>query len=145
MDTLGKAERSALMAKVRSRGGKSTEKRVEAALTAQGLCGWVEHPQGIPGKPDFYFPRYRLALFVDGCFWHACPRCGRLPKSRVEFWRNKIADNWRRDKRIRRALRRRGYHVMRIWEHEAGQDSWVGRLRAMIGRIEKTGAPADSN
>ncbi len=76
-DPLSEAERSARMARVRGAGNESTEGRVEAALVAAGVEGWEKHPKGVLGKPDFYFPRQRLAVFVDGCFWHGCPVCAR--------------------------------------------------------------------
>jgi DNA mismatch endonuclease, patch repair protein len=139
-DTLSKEERSARMAKVRGTGNRSTEGRVEAALKEQGITGWTKHPQDVPGRPDFYFPDQRVALFVDGCFWHACPRCGRIPKSRVEFWRAKIDANRRRDNRTRRRLRRQGYHVVRVWEHELRSLRWIGRLRGYLRRLDSRAA-----
>lgn len=137
-DPLSRDERSARMAKVRNAGNKSTEGRVEAALIEDGIEGWEKHPKDIVGKPDFFFPRYRLAVFVDSCFWHACPVCNRrAPVNRAEFWRNKIEGNRKRDNRQRRQLRRQGYHVMRIWEHQLGTDTWLKRLRALIRRLER--------
>ena len=85
-DSISKKERSALMAKVRSKGNRSTEGKVEAALKSARIKGWKKHPKDVPGCPDFYFPKSRLAVFVDGCFWHACPKCGRLPSSNAEYW-----------------------------------------------------------
>lgn len=131
-DTLTAAERSVLMAKVRGTGNRSTEGLVEAVLVAEKIRGWKKHPDHVPGKPDFYFPRYRLAVFVDGCFWHACPRCGRIPKSNTQFWTTKIEQNRCRDNRVRRQLRKLGYHAMRIWEHEVAGDRWLPRLRRTI-------------
>jgi DNA mismatch endonuclease (patch repair protein) len=96
----------------------------------------------VPGKPDFYFPRYRLAIFVDGCFWHACPNCGRIPKSNVEFWRTKIDQNRRRDNRVRRQMRRLGFHVVRVWEHEAHSNAWMGRVRRMIEKSQQVATGA---
>lgn len=123
------------MAKVRGKGNRSTEMKVELALVDVGVEGWEKHPKDILGKPDFYFPDHRLAVFVDGCFWHACPVCKRrVPASRAEFWRNKIDENRRRDNRQRRKLRRQGYHVMRVWEHELKRDTWLKRLRSMLDR-----------
>src|SRR6266404_7167859 len=107
-DPLSRAARSALMSKVRANGNRSTEYSVEAALIRKRIRGWEKHPSGIPGKPDFCFRRFKLVIFVDGCFWHACPKCGRIPKTRVEFWRSKIDENRRRDNRIRRYLRKNG-------------------------------------
>lgn len=124
------------MSLVRSRGNKSTELFVEEALKANRITGWKKHPQNIPGKPDFYFPKHRLAVFVDGCFWHMCPICGRLPKSRQEFWRTKIDENRQRDNRIKRKLRALGYRTMRIWEHELKTTGWLSRLQKRLVRIE---------
>ena len=140
MDTLSKAERSQLMAKVRGTGNRSTEGIVETALRAACIRGWKKHPENVPGKPDFYFSRYRLAIFVDGCFWHACPMCGRIPKTNAPFWIDKIDQNRRRDNRVRRQLRKLGYHAMRIWEHDAKTGSWIQRLHRIIQHIER-GAP----
>lgn len=135
-DTLSKKERSIRMSLVRSSGNKSTELFVEAALKANRIAGWKKHPKGIPGKPDFYFPKQRLAVFVDGCFWHMCPVCDRLPKSRPEFWHAKIDQNRRRDNRLRRRLRALGFRTMRIWEHELKTTTWLSRLRKRLARIE---------
>ena len=132
IDPLSEAERSARMARVRGAGNKSTEGRVEAALLAAGIEGWEKHPKTVLGKPDFYFPRPRLAVFVDGC-----PVCARrTPTARAEFWRSKIDENWRRNGRQRRRLRRQGYHVMRVWEHDIKKGPWLTRLRAMLARDE---------
>jgi DNA mismatch endonuclease (patch repair protein) len=67
--------------------------------------------------PDFVFPKLRLAVFVDGCFWHGCPRHGNQPANHRAFWRRKLAANVARDRRVNRALRVTGWRVLRIWEH----------------------------
>lgn len=140
-DPLNEAERAARMAKVRATGNKSTEGRVEIALTQAGIVGWEKHPRNVLGRPDFFFPHQCLALFVDGCFWHACPICRRrTPTARAEFWRTKIDQNRRRDNRNRRQLRQRGYHVMRVWEHDLKKDTWLKRLRSTLRRIESQAA-----
>lgn len=135
-DTFSKAERSKIMAKVHSTGNRSTEAQVEAALREAGIVGWEKHP-AIPGKPDFYFPDLRLMIFVDGCYWHSCPLHLRLPQSQAQYWRDKIDGNRRRDNRVRRQLRQQGYHVMRIWEHDLKQTTWLKRLRVMINRLQR--------
>jgi len=131
-DTLVPAARSALMARVKARGNKSTEIAVMRTLRQAGIKAWTRHPKEIPGTPDFWFPQQRLALFVDGCFWHACPRCGRIPKSRRAFWLAKIQTTASRDRRIRRVLRARGISTMRVWEHEVAAGRWVVRLRRRL-------------
>lgn len=131
-DKLSVKERSAQMAKVKSSGNRSTEFRVEQALKLNRIHGWIKHPINIKGKPDFLFPVEKLLIFVDGCFWHACPKCGRLPSSRQEYWVPKIDSNRRRDNRIRRLLRKEGYSVIRVWEHELKQDLWIKRIRRAL-------------
>src|SRR5258708_17167883 len=124
-DPLSKRQRSALMAKVRHKGNRSTEMLVQATLRANRITGWRKHPRNMPGTPDFYFPKAKLAVFVDGCFWHACPKCGRIPKTRTEFWLQKITSNRRRDDRTRRVLRRAGFATIRLWEHELRTTRWL--------------------
>ena len=137
IDPMSKEQRSAQMAKVRSIGNKSTEIQVEDVLTQFGIQGWEKHPRSVLGTPDFFFADYKLVIFVDGCFWHGCPLCKRrTPKS--EIWRKKLENNVKRDNRIHRQLRRDGYHVMRIWEHDFKKENWLKRLQLMIRRIEKT-------
>jgi DNA mismatch endonuclease (patch repair protein) len=144
VDPLSTEERSALMAKVKSAGNRSTELRVEQALTAAGIGGWEKHPH-LPGKPDFYFPAERLVVFVDGCYWHGCPKHVRYPAARADYWRAKIDRNRRRDNRNRRALRAGGYHVMRVWEHDLKRDTWLKRLAAMLRRIRASQAVGASD
>lgn len=132
-DPLTKPQRSDLMSTVRSRGNRSTEMAVESVLLTHDIRGWVKHPDGIPGRPDFYFPRLPLAVFVDGCFWHACPKCARnTPRSRRQFWSTKLDENRRRDRRVRSQLRHQGVRTMRIWEHSAATGKWLPRLIRMI-------------
>ncbi len=104
------------MAAVRGKGNKSTEEKLRKLMREAGITGWRRHLP-LAGRPDFAFPAIRLAVFVDGCFWHGCPRCFRLPKTNSEFWMEKIASNRARDRRSARELRRQGWRVVRIWEH----------------------------
>jgi DNA mismatch endonuclease (patch repair protein) len=127
------------MAKVKATGNKSTEAAVAAILRTANITGWRRHAKNIPGRPDFYFPRAKLILFVDGCFWHACPTCGRIPKTRTDFWQDKLDANRRRDQRTRRHLRTLGYRVFRVWEHEVDEPPWLGRLRrALLAQCRQT-------
>lgn len=70
------------------------------------------------GKPDFGLTNKKIAIFVDGCFWHKCPKCFRKPKSNTNYWRPKINNNAQRDKKITRKLKSNGWKVIRIWEHQ---------------------------
>ncbi len=105
------------MRSVKSRGNRSTELMVRVGLMRKGVRGWHLHPRNITGTPDFYFPAAKVAVFIDGCFWHGCPRCGHIPKTNTAFWKAKIARNEDRDKRTTYELRHQGIKVIRVWEH----------------------------
>ena len=111
-------QRSRMMAAVRGNGNRSTEVRLRAGLVSAGVRGWTMHARAVLGRPDFWFESERLAVFVDGCFWHGCKKCGHIPKSNNSFWALKLARTKARDSRIRRALRRTGVRVIGIWEHD---------------------------
>jgi DNA mismatch endonuclease (patch repair protein) len=115
-------ERSRAMGKIRSKGNRSTEKSFRLALVRAGISGWVLNPRVILGTPDFYFSKENVAVFVDGCFWHGCKKCGHIPRTRSIFWRTKFERNKLRAKRVGSALKRDGTKVFRIWEHEVSND-----------------------
>jgi DNA mismatch endonuclease (patch repair protein) len=140
-DPLTPQQRSERMARVRSTGNRSTEGRIEATLVECGINGWVKQSREIRGRPDFYFPAANLAVFVDGCFWHGCPKCCRMPRTRREYWVEKITGNRRRDDRLRRQLRREGTRVMRVWEHDLKRGNWLNRLRRMLAAGSKASMP----
>ena len=71
----------------------------------------------LPGKPDILFPSCKLAIFVDGCFWHNCPIHGEIPKTNTSFWKKKIERNVERDKEVNALLQSQGWSVLRVWEH----------------------------
>jgi DNA mismatch endonuclease (patch repair protein) len=110
------AKRSQNMRAIRSFGTKTTEKRLASLLREHHIQGWRSQPRHIAGKPDFVFRQRRLALFVDGCFFHGCPHCGHVPKTNKPYWAAKIAHNRARDLRVSRKLREQAFRVMRIWE-----------------------------
>ena len=112
----GNPARSDNMRAIRSFGNRTTELRLRAILIRHGVGGWKLHDKRILGIPDFFFAKQRTAVFVDGCFWHACPRCGHIPKTNVQYWSQKLARVSRRDSFVNRQLRRSGYKVIRIRE-----------------------------
>jgi DNA mismatch endonuclease (patch repair protein) len=116
MTTFGHLTRSQLMARIRSTGNETTEMRLARLLRKFRICGWRRNYR-LMGKPDFVWPKHKVAVFVDGCFWHG-HNCGRnlKPKYNATMWRKKIAANRRRDRRNTRNLRATGWSVVRIWE-----------------------------
>ena len=116
-DVFTKSKRSEVMSRIRSRGNKNTELRLIGIFRANGITGWRRH-QPVFGKPDFVFPKLRVAVFVDGCFWHSCPLHATKPHNNCAFWRKKFAANKARDLLVNRTLRKSGWRVLRMWEHE---------------------------
>lgn len=110
------AQRSRVMAAIHSRGNRNTELKLLQILRAHSIKGWRRHLP-IPGRPDFAFPKERVAVFVDGCFWHGCQKHCRRPKSNTDFWTPKIDRNISRDRQVNRLLKRAGWKVLRVWEH----------------------------
>ncbi len=90
----------------------------------------------LPGRPDIVFTAARVAVFVDGCFWHRCPKHGTSPKRNYQFWAAKLAANVARDRRVDEALRRLGWKVVRVWEHsvEAEPPDTARRIARVVGR-----------
>jgi DNA mismatch endonuclease, patch repair protein len=116
-DVFTPEKRSAVMSRIRGSGNKDTELRMIALFRTHEITGW-RRKQKLFGKPDFVFPREKLAVFVDGCFWHRHLNCKftYTPKSRVEFWLPKFRRNVARDRLVTRELRKAGWRVLRIWE-----------------------------
>lgn len=174
-DVFTKRKRSAVMAQIRSRGNRDTELALAKLLRAHGITGWrrqvrvrlaaASHgPRTQPGhvQADFVFPKQRVAIFVDGCFWHGCPKHssptrwlkkstmplvpGGSPTARRSrrtgeaFWRQKLAANRARDRFVNRQLRRQGWRVIRIWEHDLTHTSHLHSARApqrVLARIQR--------
>ena len=129
------AKRSQIMSAVRSYGNKATEGVFVKLMRQHGITGWSRRID-LVGKPDFVFKTQRVALFVDGCFWHGCPKHCRMPKSNQSYWFPKIRGNRRRDQILSRTLRRMGWHVLRVWEHELSSKNQVRlmeRIRRALG------------
>lgn len=116
-DVFSSRERSRIMSLVRSRGNENTELLLARILRANAVKGWRRNYR-LFGNPDFVFPDARLAVFVDGCFWHSCRRHRSVPSTNRDFWTKKLRRNRSRDRLVTRTLRLRGWRVLRIWQHE---------------------------
>ncbi|HEU6449303.1 MAG TPA: very short patch repair endonuclease [Verrucomicrobiae bacterium] len=132
-DFLTKRGRSFLMSRIRSHGNLGTELRFIQILKAAKISGWRRRHR-LHGKPDFVFLKSKLAVFVDGCFWHGCSRCySHNPRSNTAFWKEKITRNKQRDRTVSRKLRSEDWKVLRIWEHELTRKNET----KLLGRIQK--------
>ena len=115
-DVYTKKKRSEVMSRIRGSGNKDTELALIKLLRIHNIRGWRRN-QRLFGKPDFVFYKAKVAIFVDGCFWHGCPKHSTQPKTNREFWMRKLTNNKRRDKLVNGELRKLGWRVVRIWEH----------------------------
>jgi len=133
MDKVTAQTRSRIMGAVRSKGNRSTELRLRACLVGSGIGGFRLHAADLPGRPDFAFDSEKLAVFVDGCFWHGCPDCYRRPASSLEYWDAKVAKNKERDSANNTKLEAMGWKCLRVWEHELTDLADVrGKTRTML-------------
>jgi DNA mismatch endonuclease (patch repair protein) len=140
-DVFTRAKRSDVMSRIRGSGNRDTELRMIALFRQNRITGWRRHAS-VFGNPDFVFPREKLALFVDGCFWHRHPNCkfSYTPKSRLEFWLPKFQRNVARDRLVTRTLRKSGWRVVRIWECDLAINRQAHvLLRLQVARAVKSG------
>jgi DNA mismatch endonuclease (patch repair protein) len=134
-DVFTKDKRSAVMSLIRGSGNRDTELRLISLLRQAQITGW-RRKVPLFGKPDFVFPKQRIALFVDGCFWHRHAGCRftYTPKTRPEFWLPKFERNVARDRLVTRTLRKTGWRVLRIWECQLVP----AKARRTVARLERS-------
>jgi DNA mismatch endonuclease (patch repair protein) len=102
------------------------ERRVRNVMSAEKIR-FKGNVRSLPGSPDLVVSELKLAIFVNGCFWHGCPRCYSAPKHNRAWWNRKISNNRRRDRRVTRQLRDLGYSVIHLWEHDS-----IDRIKTRI-------------
>src|SRR4051812_17174545 len=110
-DMFTKSKRSRIMASIRSKQNRTTEVLFEKILREAKITGWRRHLP-LVGKPDYTFRREKIVVFIDGCFWHGCPKHGNNPKSNIDYWLKKLERNKLRDRRVSAALRKEGWRVI---------------------------------
>jgi DNA mismatch endonuclease (patch repair protein) len=131
-------KRSYMMSTVRGKNNKSTEMRLKMAMVRMGLNNWKLNNRTLPGKPDIFFPKNLLAIFTDGCYWHGCPKCGHIPKTRPDYWLAKINGNRQRDRVVKLKLKAIGIRSLRIWEHELANRALIdGCILRIIRMLEE--------
>lgn len=136
--------RSRTMAAIKGKHNLSTDIQFRMALVRMGIKNWVTHSD-LPGKPDVYFPKKRLAIFLDGCFWHGCNKCGHIPKTNSLFWATKLSRTKSRDAKTTRLLRKQGIDVIRVWEHSLKNNKQMIKILHAISRYNsQTESPGNN-
>ncbi len=154
-DVFTKQKRSEVMARIRAQGNQETEIALMQIFRRHKITGWrrqrllkfkiqkvklkIKGKAGRANKtvlaasirPDFIFPKQKLVVLVDGCFWHGCPKHSNLPVTNRAFWRKKLTGNRTRDRLVNRTLRQHGWRVIRIWQHDLKNEHRC--LRRIIG------------
>ena len=130
-DVLTRKQRSYNMSMIRCN-NTHPERILRTKLFNAGYRGFKSKYK-LLGKPDFVFPKDKIALFVDGCFWHKCPKCFKKPRTNTRFWELKINGNVKRDKKINCVLKKQGWKVVRIWEHDINKKK---NLKNIFTKIE---------
>ena len=134
-DTVSKEKRSEIMSHVT---GKETkpEIMVRKYLFARGLR-YRKNVKQLPGTPDIVFPKYKTAVFVNGCFWHGHKGCkySQLPSTNIEYWEKKIADNLERDERKTRELEKLGYRILIVWQCQLKPNIKIETLETLYHNI----------
>jgi DNA mismatch endonuclease (patch repair protein) len=133
-DVFSPTKRSEIMSRVRGRGNMATELALVSLLRRHRITGWRRHVR-LFGNPDFVFAKSRVAIFVDGCFWHGCPKHATYPTTNREFWIAKLSRNKSRDRRALRVLKGRGWCVLRIWQHELSTKNEQRLLRRLRNAV----------
>ena len=132
-DVFSADRRSEIMSRVRGSGNKATEQALATFFRRHRIVGWRRQAH-VFGSPDFVFMKPRVAVFVDGCFWHGCPKHATQPMTNREFWIAKLERNKARDRLVTRQLKACGWRVLRIWQHELTRNS-EHRLLQRINRV----------
>jgi DNA mismatch endonuclease (patch repair protein) len=128
-DWLTQEQRTKNMSAIRSHGTKPEKKLAELLLVRFPGRTILERPTELPGRPDFYLPDLNMAVFVDGCFWHGCPKHGRIPADNRDYWEPKLARNMARDRQNVEALKSAGIRPVRIWDHELKGDMRTAKAK----------------
>ncbi|USK45523.1 very short patch repair endonuclease [Cytobacillus oceanisediminis] len=115
-------QRSKIMGSIKGKGTKLEEK-VSKALWAKGVR-FRKNVKGMVGTPDIAIKKYKIVIFIDSCFWHACEIHGNKPKKNVEFWEKKLQRNIERDKQQTQYYKEKGWNILRVWEHQLKKESF---------------------
>ncbi|AFN74176.1 DNA mismatch endonuclease Vsr [Melioribacter roseus P3M-2] len=118
------------MRSVKSKGNKSTEQKLIEIFKKNKLKGWRRN-YPLYGKPDIVFPRLRVVVFADGCFWHGHNCRNTKPSDNAEYWKKKIERNKKRDRLVTKTLRSKGWKVVRLWECEINKNKFLRKINSI--------------
>ena len=127
-DIFSKKQRSMIMSKIKTQ-DTGIEKALRSALWLRGHRFRIQY--NIEGKPDIVFTKQKIAIFCDGCYWHGCPKCRKIPESNKEFWLKKFEINKKRAVKVNKLLKEKGWIILRFWGHEIKQ-----KLEEVVLKIE---------
>ena len=145
MDVMTPSQRHRAMAN--NRGRTSPERALASGLWHKGLRYFTHggyrsvKGRGLEGQPDLVFPKKRLVVFVDGCFWHGCPQCDKRPEQSGTFWASKIDANRQRDRRVTAALESEGWMVLRVPEHSVRKKGPLAQTVDSLAELIRTTMP----
>ena len=137
-DVFSKEDRSGIMRKVKSSGNQSTEMKLIQYFDAHHITGWRRH-YNVKGHPDFVFMPLRIAIFVDGCFWHGHDCRNTRPADNAEYWEKKRQRNIDHDRAVTAMFEKRGWTVIRIWECELRKknaETLNKKLQSLLSEID---------
>lgn len=132
VDVFSQEKRSDIMRAVKSHNNASTELKFITFLRINKITGWRRNYK-LYGHPDFVFPKYKITVFIDGCFWHGHNCRNTKPQSNSSYWSAKIRKNIIRDKKVNRLLKNEGWFVVRIWECSLKNE----KIKRSLSRINK--------
>ena len=135
MDVYDKIKRSEIMSKVRYKNGKSTELKLIKMFKDRHITGWRRTYKMI-GKTDFVFPKQKIVILVDGCFWHGHDCRNVTPKNNADYWDKKRERNIQRDKAVTQTILDRGWRVVRIWECELKVRNISQKVLRLLDELE---------
>ncbi|WP_295092638.1 very short patch repair endonuclease [Ruminococcus sp.] len=130
-DIFNKEKRSEIMSKVHSKKNKSTELKLIQIFKDNNIHGWQRN-YNVKGHPDFVFLEKRIAIFVDGCFWHGHDCRNTHPKENEDYWNKKRERNIKHDREITEYFKNRGWTVIRIWECELKKDKYITKISMLL-------------
>ncbi|SFB98868.1 T/G mismatch-specific endonuclease [Bacillus sp. OV322] len=134
-DKFSKETRSRIMGSIKRR--SKLEDKVSKALWKKGIR-FRKNEKSLYGTPDISIKTFKIVIFIDSCFWHVCPEHFKMPKSNLDFWIKKVNSNIERDKRVTDYYNKKGWNILRIWEHELKKDNFNDTIDALAIHIQKS-------